>query len=428
MVRLIAKMIPILKWTIITLIVCVIVIGIWVWRVYGKEIQLVQALSQDTETTYLVLFQNTLELRPTGGFVGNFAELTLKKGRVKNYTIYNTNAFDFGKPGIDSPQPFKDMLGVQQIQMRDGNWSPHFPATAEQMISLYTLQGGEKEINGVIAVNALLLPEVLRIMGPVRVDGIDEELTPENVLLTIQYELNFGFIDRGVDRRDRKEPIRDLAAELESRISNTSPINLYRLATMMVDQADKKQILMWSKDDTIQKRIDNLGWNGVIDTDTVGDYFMLVDANLGALKTDYYMERDIKKTVDECGDKLCSKISIMYRNTAKTASELNNDYKSYSRIIVPKDAFITNITGIESRPTPIDYSTAYNKKFAGFEINVPFNGQREVIIEYTMPKLKEYTLDIQKQPGIVGYDFELDYRPGNKKENVFIDSDWSWKE
>ncbi len=428
MARLLAKMIPLFKWTIITLIGLVLVIVIWGWGAYGKEIQLVQALSQDTETTYLVLFQNTLELRPTGGFVGNFAELTIEKGRIKNYTIYNTNAFDFGKPGIDSPQPFKDMLGVQQIQMRDGNWSPHFPATAEQMISLYELQGGEKDITGVIAVNALLLPEVLRIMGPVTVDGIDEELTADNVLLTIQYELNFGFMERGVDRRDRKEPIRDLAAQLESKISTTSPMNLYRLATMLVDQADKKQILMWSKDDRVQKRIDNLGWNGVIDTDTVGDYFMLVDANLGALKTDYYMERDIMKTVDECGDKLCSKIRIIYRNTAKTASELNNDYKSYSRVILPKDAFITNITGIESRPIPIDYSTAYNKKFAGFEINVPFNGQREVIVEYTMPQLKEYTLDIQKQSGIVGYNFELEYRPGNKKEKVFIDSDWSWKE
>jgi hypothetical protein len=405
--------------------IAIIVFGI-IWAQYRQEISLAQAIQKQGDVTYLVLFQNTLELRPTGGFVGNFAEVTLNKGKVTKYTIYNTNAFDFGKPGINSPKPFKDMLEVNQIQMRDGNWSPDFPTTAKQMIDLYKLEGGTQNIAGVIAVNATVLPEILKIIGPVNVDGIDEALNADNVLLSIQYELNFGFIDKGISRADRKEPIKNLATEVEKEIRKASPQTLYRVGNMLIEQAQQKQILLWSSDEKVQNKVEALNWDGAIEDNGEGDYFMLVDANLGALKTDYYMKRDITKIVDNCGDKLCSTITIKYSNTAKTASPLNNDYKSYTRVILPQNAFINTITGIEK--DKIDYISEYNKKVAGFQISIPFNSSKDIVIDYTIPKPQQYNLQIQKQSGITGFEFNLDYKPKSKQVSEYINSDWNWKE
>jgi flavodoxin len=412
------------------ILLILIVIGIIlfsiIWGTYRKEISLVQAIQKQGDVTYLVLFQNTLELRPTGGFVGNFAEVTLNKGKITQYTIYNTNAFDYGKPGIDSPQPFKDMLGVNQIQMRDGNWSPDFPTTAKQIIDLYTLEGGTQDIAGVIAINASVLPEILTIIGPVTVEGVDGELNAENVLLAVQYELNFGFIEKGINRAERKEPIKNLAAEVEKRIRKASPQTLYRLGNMLIEQANQKQLLVWSADQNVQNKIENLNWDAAIENNGEGDYFMLVDANLGSLKTDYYMKRDINKTVDTCDDILCSKVTIRYTNTAKTASPLNNDYKSYTRIFLPQNAFITSITGIENEK--IDYSSEYDKKVAGFQIQIPFNGYKDIVIDYTIPKTQQYSLQIQKQPGIAGFGLNLDYKPKSKQESQYINTDWNWTE
>jgi hypothetical protein len=402
------------------------IIGGIIWAQYRQEISLAQAIQKQGDITYLVLFQNTLELRPTGGFVGNFAEVTLSKGKVKKYTIYNTNAFDYGKPGINAPEPFKDMLGVNQIQMRDGNWAPDFPITAKQMIDLYKLEGGTQNINGVIAINASILPEILKIIGPVNVEGIDGELNADNVLLAVQYELNFGFVDKGISRADRKEPIKNLAAEVENKIRKASPQTLYTLGNILIEQANQKQLLLWSSDQKVQDRVESLNWDGMIENNGDSDYFMLVDANLGALKTDYYMKRNINKIVDSCGDKLCSKITIQYNNTAKTASPLNNDYKSYTRVILPKNAFITNITGIDK--DKIDYSSEYDKKIAGFQIKIPFNGDKDIIIDYSIPKPQQYNLLIQKQPGIAGFEFNLDYKPKSKQVSEYINTDWNWKE
>lgn len=400
-----------------------IVIMVIFWSKYRSELDLIQSIRAQKESTYLVLFQNTLELRPTGGFIGNFAELTLENGKIKDYNIYNTNVFDYGKPGIEAPEPYKRMLGIQEMQLRDANWAPNFPTTAQQIVDLYKLEGGTKDIAGVIAVNASVLPEIIKITGPVSIDSMEEELNSENILLALQYELNFGFLEKGISRDARKEPIKDLAFELDNKISKSSIFTLYLLGEMLLQQADQKQIILWSKDSNVQVKIAKLGWDGSINIDAQRDYLKVVDANLGALKTDYYMKRAIKKNVRECEDKICSTITITYNNTATNSSPLNTDYKSYTRVFLPRDAFVNTVIGVEKRPNEVDYTTAYNKKVAGFEIKVPFNSSQDIVIDYTMPKLDKYGLDIQKQSGIEGFDFTLDNQIDDKQISEFIQTD-----
>ncbi len=409
---------------VVIVIVAIIVIAIF-WSKYRLELDLINSIRSQKEVTYLVIFQNTLELRPTGGYIGNFAEVTLNSGKIKKYTIYNTNVFDYGKPGIEAPDAYKNMLGINTMQLRDSNWSPDFPTTAKQIIDLYKLEGGTQDIAGIIGFNASILPEILKIIGPIYVEGIEGALNAENVLLSVQYELNFGFAEKGISRSDRKEPIKNLAVQMENKIRKASPQTLYKLGNMLIEQARQKQILLWSKDDKIQAKISKLNWDGEIDTNIKGDYFMLVDANLGALKTDYYMKRSIKKDVRDCGDKICSKIIITYINTAKSASPLNNDYKSYTRVLLPKDSFVNGVIGVENRMNEVDYTTSYNKKIAGFEIKVPVNSSKDIVIDYTLTKLDKYDLEIQKQSGIEGFNFSLDDKINNKKLDKFIQSDWS---
>jgi hypothetical protein len=426
MKKIISIIVKVLRIALVIIIPLIIMLFIFIWLNYRKELALAMAIRGQGEVNYLVIFQNTLELRPTGGFIGNFAEVTLNNGRIQDYNIYNTNVFDYGKPGVEAPEPYKNMLGVQQMQLRDANWAPNFPTTAQQIINLYKLEGGAKDIDGVIAINALVLPEILKIIGPVSIDAIDEELNANNILLALQYELNFGFLEKNINRDARKEPIKDLAFEIDNKISKSSVFTLYILGETLLQQANQKQIMLWSKDSNIQYYITQLDWDGSIDIDSKKDYLKVVDANLGALKTDYYMKRSIKKNVRECGDKICSTITITYNNTATNASPLNTDYKSYTRVLLPKDAFVNNVIGAEKRPTEVDYSVAYNKKIAGFEIRIPFNSSKDIIIDYSMPKLDKYGLDIQKQSGIEGFDFILDDRINNQKVDEFIQADRSF--
>ncbi len=396
-----------LFWVIIILIILILAPIISIWFLYRQDINLARKVLTKEESNYLILFQNSLELRPTGGFVGNFVELTIKDYKIESYKIYNTNAFDYGKKGLDSPKPFEDMLNIGEIQMRDGNWNPDFVKTAEQMEFLYKLEGGQKDFDGVIAINSHILPVILEIIGDVQIETIEEKITPENVLYTIQYDLNYGFKDRGTEIEDRKESLVELVKIIEEKIWSLNPSQIWDLANKIRDLADEKQILMSFKDRNIQEIVESKNWSGEINQ-TDDNFFMLVDANLGALKTDYYMERDLKFQVEECGEFLCHKVDIEYRNTAKESSPLNNDYRSYSRILIPKTGRVSKITNIQ-RGGKVDYYSEHNKNIAGFEINVPFNDSEIVTVEYTVPITDNYTLYVQKQPGIKDLGLELNY-------------------
>ncbi len=51
---------------------------------------LTQALGLGTETSYLVLAQNNDELRPSGGYLSTYGWLTLRNGRITDYSFSPT--------------------------------------------------------------------------------------------------------------------------------------------------------------------------------------------------------------------------------------------------------------------------------------------------------------------------------------------------
>ena len=63
---------------------------------------LTTALGLDNPQTYLVLSQNSDELRPSGGFLSTYGWLSIRNGRVENY--------DYSPSTADSPHPPPDSL------------------------------------------------------------------------------------------------------------------------------------------------------------------------------------------------------------------------------------------------------------------------------------------------------------------------------
>ena len=97
-------------------------------------------------------------------------------------------------------------------------------------------------------------------------------------------------------------------------------------------------------------------------------------------------------------------------------------------MILPENSFVTDVRNVQRRNPSVDYSLGYGKKIVGFEIEVPFNAKRSIILEYTTPKLKQYNFVFQKQSGVEEIDFELDYLKGTRQETLTLRRDWVWSE
>ncbi|MBU2068445.1 DUF4012 domain-containing protein, partial [Patescibacteria group bacterium] len=187
------------------------------------------------EKNYLLLFQNNLELRPSGGYIGTFGILKMENAQIKSFEVHDTNMFDhFGTVQTNPPQPIKDYLKVTNWQMRDGNWSPDFPTAAQQVEYFYHLQGGQEEFDGIIGVNAIVLEDLLKLIGSVYLSEFDKQFNSEDVLYQIEYEVEQGYTQRGIDYGQRKTVFKALIKEILSKVTERD----------IQDQVELKDLLL----------------------------------------------------------------------------------------------------------------------------------------------------------------------------------------
>ncbi len=160
-----------------------------------------EILKGDEEKTYLVLFQNNLELRPGGGFIGSFGIMKIKNGKVSFVDTHDTNVFDSGiSTNIPPPYPMGELLNIKNWELRDSNWSPDFPTNAKKASEFYSLEGGKEELNGVVAISTEVLTSFLEITGPIIIEGYPGEYNSENAITKLEYQVE----KRLCTARDRK--------------------------------------------------------------------------------------------------------------------------------------------------------------------------------------------------------------------------------
>jgi len=97
-----------------------------------KTIELIPAfLAGDSAKNIVILFQNSQEIRSTGGAIDYILALVLDQGRVVSKNIYRSDEIDKLAVGIISAPPFvSQFTGLSDWKMRDLNYNPDFPQTA----------------------------------------------------------------------------------------------------------------------------------------------------------------------------------------------------------------------------------------------------------------------------------------------------------
>ncbi len=183
-------------------------------------------LGADRPRRYLVLVQQTAESRGTGGLPGGFAVITAAKGRL---TVTdqgpNTDLREFAVPppaGVpaDYVARYADLGAFDTVA--NVNLSPDLPVVARVVAARWLAQSGER-IDGVIAVDAVGLSDLLRGSGPLRLG--DRMVAPDDLpdyLAVGQYR---DFAPRssteGIDRsRERKDALEEAGAAAARRLAS----------------------------------------------------------------------------------------------------------------------------------------------------------------------------------------------------------------
>lgn len=316
---------------------------------------LADILGNNGPRKYLFLFQNSQEMRPTGGFIGSYGVLDIFNGRVKNFFIdgiFNPDGQLAEK--IIPPAPIQKISAAWSLH--DSNWFPDFPVSAEKAISFYEKTGGPT-VDGVITFTPDILGKFLEITGPIEMPQYGTTVDSDNFISQIQEEVEINY-DR--EENQPKKILSDLAPIVLDKIFNSGNLSdLSRSMTIIAQSLEEKQILIYARNYDTQKKISDLDWSGEI-LKTQKDYLSVINANINGYKTDGVIDEsiDFESEIQPDGS-IIDAVSITRKhNGGDTAynwwNKVNPDYM---RVYVPEGSTLLSAEGQtrEFNTPPLDY-------------------------------------------------------------------------
>lgn len=407
------------------------------------------------DRVYLVLFQNNMELRPGGGFIGSYAIAKLKKGKLLDFSIHDVYDADGQLKGhIEPPFAIRRHLPSVHWYLRDSNFNVDFPKSASASSFFLKTETGTN-VDGVIAVDVSFVRLLLSVIGKVEVSDYKETVDAENLYLLTQKHAQENFFPGS---NQKKDFLRSLFQAVQMRLSSDKSISYIALLEALVKGIKEKHLLFVFTNQSIQNvftvnRMSSSLWDArEKQKDDLNDFLGISEVNLGVNKANYFVTRKIKQEVTLTKDlAILEKLTIRYKNNSEDKI-LGGDYKNYIRLILPLGTKLSEIT-IDNAPQSIikavtDPSVYEGKRFVapvgleveqtqentkalfGFLLTVPQGKEVTVVVSYELPK-KEllnnqfyYNLWLFKQPGTdeYPYEFSISYPDSIKviKGRVFV--------
>lgn len=301
------------------------------------------ALGVSTLRRYLVLFQNNAELRASGGFIGSFALIDVAHGKIIDVEIPSGGPYDLrGSLRKKMPPPRPLQIIAEQWEFQDANWYADFPATAQQILWFYEASGGPS-VDGVIAVNASLIPRLMSITGSIALDAYDMTLTQENVLDELQKEVELRY-DR--TKNAPKKIISDLFPLIMDRLGSQDVDRSLQIITLLIEAIQRKELQFYFTDNEVQTLLHSVGIDGA-QIIPEPDYLSIIDSNIGGAKTDSVITASAQRTVTVNRDGTIDAKLTVTRSHDGTKGELftgvaNNDYM---RIYLPRGSRVFDADG-----------------------------------------------------------------------------------
>ena len=310
-------------------------------------------LGGERKMRYLVVFQNNTELRATGGFAGSFAEMDVLHGQIESIHVPAGGTYDIQgqlSAFVAPPEPLR--LINPRWEFHDANWFPDFPSSAKKLLYFYQKAGGPT-VDGVIVINATLMPELLEIVGPIEMPEYGRVIDSENFLFETQKIVDIEykqFTDRTSGRKEEapKQFIGDLAPKILERLEGTDMPTLLSVLDVLGKGLVQKDVLLYFESNTLQSEMERLGWSGSL-KQTSGDYLMVVNTNLGGGKTDSVIDQIIDVDIDVSEDgSIINTITISkkHRGLQNALFEGVNNV-DYLRLYVPKGSQLLEASGFE---------------------------------------------------------------------------------
>jgi len=401
-------------------------------------------LGIDKERTYLVLFQNDKELRPTGGFITAYTIMKVGRGKVNPVTSEDIYKLDNRyTPSIPAPSQFIEFLKGPYVlsgnlRLRDMNYLADFKESMD-LFNEEASKAGIKNIDGIIAVDTHTLVNILDVIGEIGVTGFGNystKIDPECQCPQVVHELEKFADVEGPIVWSENEPGKIVyrPPNSENRKGIIGPLMNSILANAMGQPKDKipglfeaiykslkeKHVLFYMTQGDVQEALEEANLAGRIEDYSL-DYLHINDSNLGGRKSNLYTTQEVNQIVEiEKDGSLINTLTITYTNPVDYDGWLNSILPNWTRIYVPKGSEFVSFEGFEKI---YDTYVEHGKTVFSGSFRLRPKGVIKVVVKYKVPiKIDgNYKVFIQKQPGTDKPFYSIGLK--NRTEEFFLNTD-----
>lgn len=311
-------------------------------------------LGDRTLHTYLILFQNNHELRATGGFLGSYMLIDVNNGEIIKMESKDVYETDGQLTDIVNPPH-----GIDQVSdrwyMRDANYSPDFPTSAEKIMWFLEHSRGPS-VDTVIAIDQTFAEELIKITGPIRLENFPFQIRADNFNQIISFYIESKMSETATP----KQLLFDFIPVFKDKILNIDRFNAF--LDVLLEMRESRHIQAYSKDQKIQELIERLDISGAMpEPDPETDFLAVVTTSIGGNKSDQYIETKINHQTELTSTGLL----FNYLQIAKEHTWNEGDFKEWQELVNRYGTGKTDIQTlrfIQGEGENVDYMRIYVPK------------------------------------------------------------------
>ena len=302
-------------------------------------------LGDGSDKTYLIVAQNSAEMRASGGLPASMGLVTIKDGilhigdfqPVLNYVPFLNEDVKANKcSSIEDKLFAKDWYGKK---LTAATVNPHFPTAAKRIANGYKAKN-KKNLDGIISMTPAIVGKLIKVTGPIKLSNgvkLDEKYSVKYLQRDIyfQYYTKKTIKDAKL-RRKADDKANGLFAEAAKKVisgvmSDLNVKSILKLLDIIKEASDDRIFLMWMADAKNQEIVKKLGCSGSLNYDPqnpeLGVFFNIRDAN----RLGYYVDINItygKATTNKDGS-VTYPVTVKLKNNIDKTSESKGKGNAY---------------------------------------------------------------------------------------------------